>query len=145
MGGLAVFLVHPQAPGVPEQLSTAQQTIGFPLYYPEHLPKGTTYQVDSVKTSAQLVVYTLKTDHNVALHISIEPKPKNVIFSDFYTRVLQNRTDLFSSQGKATLGTAGGQAVGSLVTDKVWVIINAPSTTDGSVMTQVVASLVPVH
>lgn len=116
------------------------KSVNFPVYYPKHMPKNVAYVKDSEKISPNVLLYTLD-NNGVKIHVSVQPKPAGVVFEDFYNRVLKNKADIFSNQGKGVIGTAQGSTIGSLVTDKVWVLINTSSTVDGQTFSQIVTSL----
>jgi hypothetical protein len=144
LAGLAISsqLIRHQA-GVPNQLVSAQQTTKFPIYYPNPLPDGVSYVTDSVKATAESVMYNL-TSGKTVVSVSVQPKPKGVVFDDFYTRVLKNKVDVLSDQGKAVAGAADGRVIGSLVTNDVWVLVNTPVGGDGEMMKQLVGNLEPL-
>jgi hypothetical protein len=138
--GAWAFATRPVWPN--PQLITASKTADFPVYYPTTLPSGFSYVKGSAKLSADVFIYALAYDGGKhQLHISVEAKPAGVQFDDFYTRILNNESDVLSSQGKAVIGNAGGQTIGSLVTDKSWVTLNTPSNIDTDTLKALIGSL----
>jgi hypothetical protein len=140
--GVAGFLVlKPRSPWPDPQLTAAKQAVSYPLYYPSPLPKGFSFQKNSTKTSETVTIYTLLYDGNKRMLVSTIPKPAGVQFNDFYNRILTSKQDVVNVAGKGVIGTTNGQLLGSLVTDKSWVTIAAPSGIDTQRMQDVVAAL----
>jgi hypothetical protein len=141
-GGVLVILMFTnKEPWPAADLLHAKSRIDYPLYYPTELPKGFSYKKNSIKISEIATIYTLTYEKDKKLFISNQPKPKEVIFKDFYDRLLKNKADVTSNQGKAVTGIVADQSVGSLVTDKTWVILNAPNDIKGQDLTDIVSSL----
>ena len=124
-----------------KELLSAKSKVAYPLYYPAELPEGYSYMEGSLKPSEIATIYSIEYDKDKKLFISNQPKPKEVVFKDFYDRLLKNKADISSSQGKAVTGVIADQPVGSLVNDKTWVIINAPKGIDGQDLTTLVSKL----
>jgi hypothetical protein len=142
-GGIVWWYMGSQASRPDPELLDAKSQASFTLYYPRGLDK-ISYSKGSMKAKKDLVIFSMTYDGGKKLYISQQPKPKNVVFDDFYKRVLNNKVDVFSSQGKAVMGAAGGQTLGSLVTDKVWVMANTKEAIDGQLMQQLISSLAPL-
>lgn len=142
---LGVLLLH-SAHGkqMPAAFTAAKSTVSYPLYYPTPLPKGVSYSKGSLRPSQTVTIYSLLYQGK-KIYVSIEPKPEGVVFDDFYNRILANKADVFSTQGKGTIGTANSQLVGSLVTKDSWVLMNASTSIDDQVMQQLVSSMKPIR
>jgi hypothetical protein len=126
----------------PDQtLSAAAKDASYPIYYPATLPKGFSPIVGTPQTSADVFIYTLTYDGNKKLFVSAVPRPSGVQFSDFYNRILSNKTNVLNPAGTAVIGTANNQPIGSLVTAKTWVTVNAPKGIDTQRLQALVASL----
>lgn len=123
------------------ELIKGMTSVDYPIYYPSTLPKGFSYEKDSFKPSDIATIYILNYDNGKKLFISNQAVPKEIVFKDFYDRLLENKADVTSSQGKAVTGQIDNTPVGSLVTDKTWVIVRAPSGVEGSVLTDIMSSL----
>jgi hypothetical protein len=126
-------------------LVTAAQTSSYPIFYPSSLPHGFTHTVSQPKVSSDVFIYTLTYDGNKKLFVSAVPKPAGVQFNDFYNRILSNKTNVLNPAGTAVIGTANDQPVGSLVTSKTWVTMNAPGGIDTQRLQALVASLKALH
>jgi hypothetical protein len=122
-------------------LTQAASSVGYPIYYPANLPKGFEHTVSPPKVSADVFIYTLVYDGTKKLFVSAVPKPAGVVFSDFYNRVLSNKSTVLNNAGTAVVGNANNQPIGSLVTDKTWVTMNAPQGIDTQRLQTLVASL----
>lgn len=140
-GGYVAYRLTNKTPWPPQELTAIKTRIDYPIYYPAELPKGFSYQEKSMKPSEIATIYSLRYEKDKKLFISNQPKPKEVIFKDFYDRLLKNKADITSNQGKAVTGSVADQSVGSLVTDKTWVIINAPNGISNKDLTDIVSSL----
>ena len=122
-------------------LVASAQSASYPIYYPSTLPKGFSPVAGTPKTSSDVFIYTLVYDGNKKLFVSAVPKPAGVQFSDFYNRILSNKSTVLNNAGTAVVGNANNQPIGSLVTSKTWVTINAPSGLDSARLTTLVSSL----
>lgn len=122
--GFTVYqLCRPHNPLPPQVI----ESVTYPLYYPAKLPKG--YQIDeqSFKANNQVVIYSLTKTGKPAMAISIQPKPANFNFDDFHLKKLSGSKELLTRSGKAVIGVYGERTVGSLVTNKSWVLLTAPA------------------
>lgn len=123
------------------QLTRAAHSATYPIYYPSTLPKGFEPLSSTPKVSADVFIYTLTYDGNKKLFISAIPRPAGIQFSDFYNRILSNKTNVLNAAGTAVIGNANNQPIGSLVTTKTWVTMNAPKGIDTQRLQALVASL----
>lgn len=128
---------------VKKVVSEQKSNSSLPFLYPKNTTKELRFDRQSLRTSDQLVTYTLQYK-DTKLTINIQPKPTGVIFDDFYDRILKNKAEVFNPQGKAVIGIANDKTIGSLVTDKEWVLVNAPLDIDPTVMNKLVGSLQPL-
>jgi hypothetical protein len=146
---LAIGLISYGAWGITHQrqkwpdpvLVQAAHSSSYPIYYPATLPKGFSHMVGAPKTSPDVFIYTLVYDGNKKLFVSAIPKPAGVQFSDFYNRILSNKSTVLNNAGTAVIGNANNQPIGSLVTSKTWVTINAPGGIDSARLQTLVSSL----
>jgi intein/homing endonuclease len=127
-----------------KDLAQAQKEVSFPVLVPEKLPKDFAYKKGSVKTSSGIVLYSLQDGKDKSVSVSQQAKPAISNFDDFYNRVLTNRTSVLSTQGKAVLGTNGSQTIGSLITDKAWILLNTTSHIDNHTLSELINSLQPL-
>ncbi|HSX43045.1 MAG TPA: hypothetical protein VLF59_03065 [Candidatus Saccharimonadales bacterium] len=148
-GLLAISLISYGAWGIAHRqrwpdptLTQAARSFSFPIYYPSTLPRGFSHTVSGVpKTSSDVFIYTLVYDGNKKLFVSAIPKPAGVKFNDFYNRILSNKSTVLNNAGTAVIGNANNQPIGSLVTSKTWVTMNAPSGIDSARLQTLVSSL----
>lgn len=110
-----------------------RQKVAFPLYYPSELPEG--FRVDDKSFSATKDVATYAFDGpDTRLAISVQPKPPGFSFDDFHSKQITGGEPLDTPVGKAIIGTLGDRLVSSIVTDRAWILINAPAKTETSVL-----------
>jgi hypothetical protein len=141
-GGAIYFLLQAKPSLIPariQELATTTPT----LFYPTKLPDGVTFATDESVRSDGVTSYVLVT-HGKKIVVTAQSRPESVVFDDFYNRILTNKADVFSNQGRAVIGSAGGKTIGSLVTANTWVLISAPGDVDSQTITLVVSRLVPV-
>jgi len=141
LAGTGVWLYSHRTQWPDPQLVTAAQAASYPIYYPTSLPAGFIYNEGSAKYSANVFIYTFTFDGNKKLFVSTIPKPDGVQFSDFYNRILSNKTEVLSNQGTAVMGNAGGQTIGSLVTDKSWITMNTSASINSDTLKALLSSL----
>jgi len=144
IGGFIVWKQLNQQPWPAPEIIAAQQSSSFKLYYPQSLPQGFHFQKGSLKQSSGVVIYELLFDGNKKLFISAVPKPRGVDFNDFYNRILSNESAVLSTQGKAVIGNAGGQTIGSLVSSSSWVTINTQASIASQTLQAILSSLKPI-
>ena len=125
-------------------LEMTQKEVNFPLYAPSSLPEGFFYKQGGVSTSGSVVLYSLSFEQNKTLSVSIQAKPPNIDFNDFYNRILSNKSEVLSTQGKAVIGNNGERTIGSLVNDKVWVVLNTQSHIKTNELSALLSSLKPL-
>lgn len=123
------------------QLVAVAKAAAYPIYFPSQLPKGFSDTASSVTNSNGVFIYALTYDGNKKLYVSAVPKPTGVQFDDFYNRILTNKQNVQNTAGTAVIGNANNQPVGSLVTDKTWVTMNAPKGLDTPRLQTLVSSL----
>lgn len=125
-------------------LVAAAKNSSYPIYYPSSLPQGFAHTISPPETTSDVFIYTLTYDGNKKLFVSAVPKPAGVQFDDFYNRILRNKVTVLSSAGTAVVGNANNQPIGSLVSSKTWVTINAPKGIDSQRLQALVSSLKPL-
>jgi len=122
-------------------LVAAAKSNSYPIYYPSSLPRGFIHTISQPKVSSDVFIYSLTYDGNKNLFVSAVPRPTGVQFDDFYTRILRNKVTVLNSAGTAVIGNANNQPIGSLVTAKTWVTVNAPKGIDTQRLQAIVSSL----
>jgi hypothetical protein len=136
-----VFGLSHQKKWPDQTLVAAAKRSSYPIYYPSSLPRGFAHTVSQPKVSSDVFIYSLTYDGDKNLFFSAVPKPTGVIFDDFYNRILSNKTTVLNSAGTAVIGNANNQPIGSLVTSKTWVTVNAPKGIDSERLQTIIASL----
>jgi hypothetical protein len=125
-------------------LVTAARSSSYPIFYPSSLPQGFAHTVSPPEVTSDVFIYTLTYDGNKKLFVSAVPKPAGVQFDDFYNRILSNKVAVLNSTGTAVVGNANNQPIGSLVTGKTWVTVNAPKGIDSQRLQALISSLKPL-
>lgn len=125
-------------------LQNQKATFGLTIYVPSSLPQGFSYTRQAPSQTDKILTYYLSFDAGKRLSISDRPRPKDINFDDFYRQNLNNRLSVPSSQGQAVIGNANNQAVGSLLTNQVWVIVSSSLQLDNTRLTQLVSGLKPL-
>jgi hypothetical protein len=104
--------------------------VSFPLYYPTKLPSS--YHIEKTSVSnpdTGVIVFTITdTDSEHFIYVSEEAKPKSFNFQGYYL-AFSERKSVNTPFGTATMGIVsinrGGRVeVGSLTSNKTWLIIN---------------------
>lgn len=124
VASLAYRYLHKAPSPIPTSVT---ESATYPLYYPSSPPKG--YRIDegSFRASNQVVIYAVSKENGPSMAVSIQPKPNNFDFNDFHIKKLTGSKEILTQSGKAVIGVYNDRTVGSLVTDKSWVLVTAPS------------------
>lgn len=99
----------------------------FPLLYPNNLPAG--YKIDaySFNTSQDVVLYSADKNGADKIAFSVQKRPPTFDFNAFYKQGMGNASTFDSPLGQAALGTTNGHPIGSLATDKSWILVSSIS------------------
>jgi hypothetical protein len=140
---LALHLVTKPTPlaNLYNDLQDSKPTFGLPIYVPSALPQGFSYAHQAPNLKDQILTYYLTFDGGGRVAISDRARPKDVNFNDFYSHNLSNRALVKTNLGEFAVGTANRQTVGSLTTDKVWLIVSTPAPIDSIHFNQLLTSL----
>jgi hypothetical protein len=111
-----------------------QQSAAFNLYYPSKLPGGYSINKNSFSQTGSVVAYYADNKHGGRIFFSIQPLPDAIAIDDFNNRVLQNKVDVISNIGKATVGTFNEKVTGSVTTTESWILV---STNDDALKTAI--------
>ncbi len=116
-------------------------SVTFPLYYPSKLPSG--YHVDpsSFKGNNQAVLYSLVKANSPSIAISVQTKPSGFDFDDFKNKQLRGTKTVPTDAGDAVVGLYAERILGSLLTDKSWVLVNGSSKVSAKDIQTIVKSL----
>lgn len=119
-------------------------SVGFPLYYPKALPSGYIIDTSSITSNGQAVLYQIINPgaSNATIFVSIQAKPSNFNFNDFYQQKLSDTTAHPTANGQAVVGLYNNGVFGSLVTSSDWIIITTPNEAAASRIQTVLNSLV---
>lgn len=100
----------------------AQKLAAFPLYIPSATPAGYTYTAGSLHSTSSVIVYTLTSPDGKQLAITEQSRPANFDFSQ-----LSGTEEFNTNLGKAYVEDFPTRTTGSVVGDKTWIIVNAPT------------------
>jgi hypothetical protein len=140
LGALAWFYELKNQPDpIPSRI---KESVTYPLYYPAELPDQYSIDKQSFQTTNQVVIYYLVKDGSPSLSISIQPRPNNFNFEDFHLKKMTGSKEVLTQSGKAVIGTYNDRIIGSLVTDKSWLLVAAPSKVSAKGIETIVKSLV---
>lgn len=119
--GGSYFYSKSHASSVPENIKSQSDV---PVLYPEKLPAGFTVDKSSFNISGNNIVAYYATDSSGNhLIFNVQPRPANFDFDKFYSQVMTDATRFATPIGEAAVGNASGHLLGSLATDKSWVIV----------------------
>lgn len=118
-----------------------QESVTYPLYYPTELPPG--YQIDqfSFQANNQVVLYSLTKQGSPSIAVSIQARPNGFDFDDFNNKQLRGSKAIANDAGDGLVGLYADRILGSLLTDKSWVLVNAPSKVPAKDIEMVMESL----
>jgi hypothetical protein len=144
--GIAViggyFLLHRPTPVVTDPAAqAAARLVSIPVYYPQNLPAGYTYNNDAKTIQANILYFSITGPGNQTFYVTQQSIPPNFDFSTFNEKFL-NPDNFSSDAGSVIAGPVGGNLIGSVQTDKnTWIIINSPGTNSQTELETVVRSL----
>ena len=122
-GSLYYHFYH--QPIVPVSIKTQSR---IPILYPTKLPPGFSLVKSSFSiTDEGVVTYYAEDSSRNKIIFTVQERPASFDFDKFYSESLSNSTKFTTPLGEAAVGSASGQLLGSLATDKSWVIITSLS------------------
>lgn len=125
----AGYYYYAQAQVVPKNI---QDQAEIPILYPTKLPEGYSIAKNSFSvTNGNIISYYAESQGSNRLLFTVQTRPSNFDFEQFYAKSLTNRTKFSTPLGEAAAGTAGDRLLGSLATERSWILIttNNPSIT----------------
>jgi hypothetical protein len=132
------YMKLPRNPIPPEVSSQVK----FPLYYPAKLPQGYNLDKSSFRGTSQVVFYQAVSSGGAQkIFFSLQPRPADFNFDDFYFKKLSDTTDITTPNGKATIGVYNQGIFGSLVTTKTWVIVTSTDETAQSQVQEILKNM----
>jgi hypothetical protein len=116
-------------PRTPAAVVKAAHQVSFPVYYPGQLPSGYVLDESAVSSTSEAVVFSVKnTITGNQLVVSEQAKPPQFDFDDFYRSQMSKVDHIATSVGDGATGSAGEWYMGSVVTNRSWIIIKGPTT-----------------
>lgn len=143
LSSLVLYIIYKPSPN-PIPKSTVE-SVTFPLYFPSDLPRGYKFNPNSIKSNNHAVLYTLTNDRSSTIVISIQPTPTEFNFEEFHLKQISGSKEVLTKSGKAVIGMLTNRTVGSLVTDKSWVLTSAPANVSAKDVETVIRSLTVVE
>jgi len=110
---------------VPAYISSS---VDFPLLYPTKLPTSYHISKTSFSSSNGIVIYQAEGSGPGHIVFTVQKRPPTFDFDTFYKQGLTKSTVFTTPLGQAAIGIANGAQVGSLATDKSWILVNPVST-----------------
>lgn len=110
---------------IPQSIRQESQ---IPLYYPATLPEGWSVNPATFRQDGQIVLFVVATPSG-DINVTQQARPNNFNFEKFHREVLQQGTIVLASIGEGAVGAADSKLIGSLLTDKTWILLT-PSTDD---------------
>lgn len=121
--------------------ASIRKAVAYPLYRPGWLPEGAHLDPASVDATPQVVTFTILYDGNKKLIFTEQPKPAGFDFDGFYNDQLTNKQTFVTDAGQATTGLFEGSGFASLVTDRTWIIMREPTSTQETLLDHIVRRL----
>jgi hypothetical protein len=111
--------------------------VSFPVFYPERLPGGYVVDTYSMQATQNGLVYNANNESS-RLVFTQQKVPAGFDFTSFYSKHLTDITQFDTAYGQATIGKNDDRNLGSLVTDKTWLLLTTnsrqPSVSDMSLI-----------
>jgi hypothetical protein len=124
---------------IPAELVRVQSVVSFPLYYASSLPPGMKLDTKSVTATSGVVLFSYTYDTNKRLSVSIQAKAK-----DFDTSSFKPTSDFTTHIGRAYVVDLEDRSAAAVVSDKSWVLLNAPEKISADILRQFIDALTPV-
>lgn len=146
--GVCYWLLYNRTPATADPFDTQLlASINFPLYYPTQLPAG--YHVDSKSVSQPqpgVVVLILRGPKNQKIYISQEVRPTTFDFGGYYNN-FTDRSLTVTDAGTIAVGHTndGYTSIGSLATNRTWIIANTSAPLGLDKLTALLGSLAVSH
>jgi len=122
-------------------LKNISQSVNFNLYYPSLLPEGYNISKGSFGQGSNVVTFYAENSRHERLFFSEQPLPDKTAMDDFNKRALQDKTNVISDAGQASIGTLNNKPTGSLATAKTWVLVITSNSSQKSALSSVLSAL----
>lgn len=107
-----------------------QDQAEIPVLYPTKLPEGFKIVKNSFSvTNGNIISYYAQDHSNNRLLFTVQSRPSNFDFEQFYSKSLTKSTKFTTQLGEGAAGTAGDRLLGSLATEQSWILITANNPT----------------
>jgi hypothetical protein len=127
----SVVMLRRPAPTANPFTTKTLASVKFPLYYPTQIPKGFHIDPKSVESPQEgVIVFSLVDSKGRKIYLSQELRVSTYDYGRFYNSIEQGQ-QFKAALGQAVVGHLSNRqtVVGSMVSEKTWVIINAKGDT----------------
>lgn len=138
VGGYYLYKQLSTPSPIPKSITSS---VSFPIYYPSELPKGYKLNTESFNTNGRVVTYYFSNNAGQNISISQQAVPANFDFDNFNKKRILGSKEILTPVGKATIGQSSERNVASVITDKTWILVSAPSDTTAAQLETIVKSL----
>jgi hypothetical protein len=129
-GGVGFWQYHKNLQLVPAQIKSEAE---IPILYPNKLPTGFSVVKSSFNvTNGNVIVYYATDVHDNHINFTVQARPANFDFDKFYSQVMSNASRFSTPAGEAAVGNASGHILGSLASDKSWLLVTGNSSDVGA-------------
>lgn len=137
--GVIVILLTQSTPNyIPAAI---RQQVGFPLYQPEHLPKGYVVDTNSFNVTQQVATFTVTYQNSKQLVFSEQAKPAELDFVNFYSQQLADAQAFTTAIGQAAVGIYQGVGLATVSAGNTWILVRAPEGIATDQFAQIVRNL----
>lgn len=117
-----------------------RSSVNFPVFQPRNLPAGFAVDTSSFKLNSEVVTFVAKSAQGAVL-ITEQAIPRQLDFDTFYADQLSDTRRMTTGIGEATIGYFGDTELGSIVTDRTWILVRAKQGVSSQQMDAIVQSL----
>lgn len=126
LGGAAGYWYKFRLPTDPIPASI-KSSVNYPLLYPSKLPPGYKIVASSFNSANDAVVFEADDQSSDKIAFSVQKRPPTFDFPSFYKQGLGNAALFSTDIGEAAVGTVASKPIGSLATDKSWMLVSSSS------------------
>lgn len=101
-----------------------RSSVNFPIYQPRTLPAGFAVDQTSFKLNSQVVTFVAKRGESEVLFTE-QARPRQFDFDNFYTNQLSDSRRTSTNLGSAVIGYFGDGELGSVLTERTWILVRA--------------------
>lgn len=110
------------SPMIPKDI---RQSVNYPLYYPNKLPKDYIVNVTSFDNTGQAITFTVRYLNKANILFAEQPIPTNLNLDNFQNKQIMNAKAIKTKLGTAYFGTYNNNTAISLVSGQTWIFISS--------------------